>query len=336
MPVFNGEQYLQQAIDSILVQTFSDFELIIINDGSTDGTKAILDSYQDNRMRILQFVNNEGISRRINTGLVMAAGQYIARMDADDISLPTRFEKQVGFLEEHPEIGICGTWAELIGTATGVIWKYPTDSGAIYARMLFNSTIVHSSVMMRADAIHQYNLRFELDFPGFEDYEFWSRALPVMRFANLPEVLVQYRLHSSSISHTEKQNIQEGVRAVVYPRLLRNLGINYSESDLYLHQQIGLYNYGKDVEFLQRARRWLEKLARANQKAKVLPQKVLLEELGERWTQVCQNSRAQPGALIANILLSPLPFRGSSSFRKIWRAFRFWGGRLRYSPAHRI
>jgi len=324
MPVYNGEHFLREAVESILDQTLKDFEFIIINDGSADGTKAILESYQDKRLKILHFQKNQGISTCVNTGLDMAIGQYIARMDADDISQPTRFEKQIRFFEDHKEIGICGTWVELMGDTTGVIWKYPSISDAIYARMLFNSAIANPSVMMRAVILKQHNLKYMTDrLYGEEDYDLWSRALFVTHFANIPEVLLQYRIHSSSISRVNQQKLEEGVRTVVYPRLLSRLGIEYSESDLYLHGQIGQNHFGTDLVFLKKARQWLEQLAIVNRHVNLIAPYALETELGDRWTQICSFSQEQPWRVFLQILSSPLPYRNYTGIIKMVRAFVF-------------
>ena len=147
MPVYNGEKYLKEAIDSILNQTFSDFEFIIVNDCSSDNTEDIIKSYKDNRIVYLKNEENSGVATTLNRGLDIAKGEYIARMDADDISLPKRFEKQVDFMDKNKNCIICGSNTELFGAISGRTYVPLTDS-AIRATVIFSSPFTHPTVMI--------------------------------------------------------------------------------------------------------------------------------------------------------------------------------------------
>ena len=329
MSVYNGEQYLEDAIECILNQTFRDFEFIIVDDGSTDDSLQIVQDYarKDTRIQVLRNGQNIGLSASLNKGLHIARGEYIARMDADDISLSQRLEKQVAFMDAHPEVGICGSWVEIIGEFAGQVWRYPVSNDAICACMLFANTLVHSSVILRQTTLRQYNLQYDAQMRYAQDYELWSRAMFVTQFANVDHVLMHYRVHALSAGalHREKQyQAHEGV----YRRVLSPLGIEYTESELRLHQQIGTYQYDKDVEFLQRARNWLEKLAQANQRVRILSPAILSAELGARWTQICLQSQAPFLLFFVTILASPLHFGGRVGFLKFWRGIRFFLGRI--------
>jgi len=137
MPVYNGEVYLREAIDSILDQTLTDFEFLILNDGSSDHSVDIVRSYDDPRIRLVENEANLGVVQTLNRGLDLANGTFIARMDCDDRSLRDRLARQVAFLDDHPEVGICGTWMEAIGARAGYIWRYPTDPERIRCSLLF-------------------------------------------------------------------------------------------------------------------------------------------------------------------------------------------------------
>jgi glycosyltransferase involved in cell wall biosynthesis len=204
MPVYNGEKYLNEAVESILGQSFADFELIVIDDGSTDGSAAILESFCQNDVRVIirQHSQNQGITVALNTGLALARGKYIARMDADDISLSERFEKQVAFLEKHPEIDVIGSAVQMInerGQKIGVL-PSPLDDLAIRWKGLFSASFLHPTVMLRHSVLIEHNIRYRVSRNQPEDFDFFTQLLEHARGANLPEPLLLYRVHSNSLT----------------------------------------------------------------------------------------------------------------------------------------
>ena len=199
MPVYNGEKYLREAIDSILNQTFTDFEFLIINDGSTDSSVEIINSYDDSRIRLIHNEKNLKLVASLNKGMDLARGKYIARMDCDDISLPDRIEKQVIFMDENPDIVVTGTWVENIdinGDFINIV-KPPVggDMESLYWRP---SPLIHPSVMMQKNIIEKY--KYDLAFMHAEDYELWLRISKKYKIDNIPEVLLKYRIHNCNIS----------------------------------------------------------------------------------------------------------------------------------------
>jgi len=196
MPVYNAEKFLREAIDSILAQTFSDFEFIIINDGSTDGTKEIILSYDDPRIVYLENEQNYGICVTLNRGLDEARGKYIARMDSDDISMPERFAKQVEYMDSHSEIGVLGTDIEVFGEGiTNYIFTQSYETNMCSAGLLFNPSFAHPTVFLRTETIRNNNLRYKDEFRGLEDLKLWWDCAKVAKLANLPIVLLRYRKH---------------------------------------------------------------------------------------------------------------------------------------------
>lgn len=159
MPVYNAELYLDEAIQSITNQTYKKFEFIIINDGSTDKSLEIIKKYKDEYSRIVLISReNKGLVFSLNEGISKAKGKYIARMDADDISLSTRLEEQVAFMEENQEIGVCGSWVEVFGdNRKNTIWKMPKSNEELKTRLLFSVPVAHPSVMMRKEILDKYN-----------------------------------------------------------------------------------------------------------------------------------------------------------------------------------
>ena len=207
MSVYNGERYLVEAIESILNQTFTDFEFIIINDGSTDGTADILRSYKDRRIRIFE-QSNIGLTRSLNRGVALARGEYIARMDHDDLSMPERFARQVAFLDAHPEVGVVGTACLVYNEVRGIEWKYAVATSDDECRrdLIKGNQFVHTSVMMRKSvlqAVGAYNEAYRY----LQDYELWVRLAGRTRLANLPEVLVVRRYHWGAVSTTRSTEL---------------------------------------------------------------------------------------------------------------------------------
>lgn len=202
LSVRNGGTDLPKAIATILTQTFANFELIAIDNGSTDETAAYLDGIEDPRVRVYHQAD-AGLAAALNRGISLARGRYIARQDHDDWASPTRIGKQVGFLDAHPDHALIGTCAEIwIGDRpTGRFHDHPTDDAALRFELLFNNPFVHSSVMMRKEALEQvggYTTDPARQPP--EDYELWSRIARRFRVANLPERLTIYREVPSSMS----------------------------------------------------------------------------------------------------------------------------------------
>lgn len=206
LPVFNGELHLAEAIDSILAQSFPDFELIIIDDGSTDGSLRILQEYQkrDRRIRLVSRENRE-LATTLNESIDIARGEWVARMDQDDIALPQRLERQLKWLKESGA-DVAGSWVKCFGSWDQRITRvYQTDQ-AIKVDMLFKSPFVHPSVMMRTKLIRQ--LRYDKSAEKAEDYDLWARAAQsgwVM--SNVPEVLLLYRKHASQT--TTKSSVRQ-------------------------------------------------------------------------------------------------------------------------------
>jgi GT2 family glycosyltransferase len=204
MPVYNSEKYLQEAVESILGQTLADFELIAIDDGSTDQSAVILESYQqkDKRVILQRQSENQGIVAALNYGLVLARGKYIARMDADDISLPDRFEKQVAFLEIHPDVDVVGTAVHLIdkrGRKLGRL-SFPLEDLAIHWKSLFSACFIHPTVMLRRSVLVAHNIQYRTAREQPEDYDFFAQLLEFAHGANFAESLFMYRVHPASIT----------------------------------------------------------------------------------------------------------------------------------------
>lgn len=320
MSVYNGEKYLEEAVESILNQTFRDFEFIVVDDGSSDSTPRLLALYErrDPRVLIYRFDDNRGLSTALNFGIERARGKYIARMDADDISLPNRLQEQVAFMDACPEIGVCGSCVTLIGLKNAEEWKYPTSHEAIYARSLFENTLVHSSVIMSASLFKKYELAYDENVRYAQDYELWSRALSLVRFANVGQALLQYRVHTQGTGSKHRDG-QLRVHEMIYRRLLQPFRVEPTKDDLLTHQMLAVYQSG-DAGFLLNARCWLESLSQANRKERILPPGILDSQISLYWSHACLASGASPFFVLKQVVASSLHFQNRTGFRKLWQA----------------
>jgi glycosyltransferase involved in cell wall biosynthesis len=224
MPVYNAEPFLRQAIDSILAQTLRDFEFIIIDDGSTDGTANLLESYRrrDARLRVHRAAH-QGLPACLNLGLRLASGKYIARMDGDDVSLPERFERQFRRLEANPSLAILGTQIRRINADGAVIdaSNVPLDHAAILASMQQVCCLHHPTVMMRAAALEQLGGYREC-FEAAEDHDLWLRAAERFELGNLPDALLLYRIHTRATSFRRlEQQVTSAAAAELSARFRR-------------------------------------------------------------------------------------------------------------------
>lgn len=206
MPVFNAEKFVKQAVESILKQTFTDFEFIIIDDGSTDLTAAILDLFSDARIVRINHKHNEGLVKSLNDGINQARGEFIARMDADDISLPERFGLQYQYLQDHPEIGALGGNFSLIGADGQHIMnkEHPLSNQLIKWKMCFENPIQHPTVMMRRDVVK--NLNGYRDFKASEDYDLWQRMSEITQLGNINQKILNYRHHGNNLTSSPNEN----------------------------------------------------------------------------------------------------------------------------------
>ena len=231
MPVYNGEKYLKEAIDSILNQTFTDFKLLVLNDNSTDGTKHILKKYQnqDHRIEVINKTQNIGPALLRNEGIAYAKTEFIALQDADDISMPTRFEKQIKVLRNNTKIGLCGTWFTIFGDKKEKTIRHNENHDALKVQFLNSCGIGNSTVMFRKNILG--NLKFEAEFVPAEDYALWSKLIQVTEFYNIPESLLNYRWHPNNISQSKEKNLRKS-EVAIKKRQLKHFGINENDTHI--------------------------------------------------------------------------------------------------------
>ena len=259
MPVYNGENYLSEAIDSILNQTYADFEFIILNDGSTDKTEDIILSYSDPRIVYVKNPENLQIVKTLNKGISLAKGKYIARMDADDISLPQRFSKQVGFMEANLDVGVCGAWIKTFGEIES-IWSMPTEHDEILVTLLFNSCIMHPTAFLRKSVLSKQNEIYDSQFNKAEDYELWTRLILETRFANIPEVLLRYRLLDQLNNRTDYKLKQKLLANQIRIKYLSSLSTSCTDEMLEIHNRMLSHHPDFNKKDIVKLRDWFLKL----------------------------------------------------------------------------
>ncbi|MDQ2719741.1 MAG: glycosyltransferase [Bacteroidota bacterium] len=288
LPAFNVELYIKDAIESILNQTLSDFELLIYNDGSTDNTHHIISSFNDDRIIYKRIEKNAGYLNLLNGGLALAKGKYIARMDADDIAFPNRFEEQFNYLENNPEVGICGSWVEVIGNLTGIVER-PVTFEQIQSALFFGCPLTHPTIMMRTDLIRKYNLKYRQEYYYAEDHYFFAEASFHFKIVNLPLVLLKYRIHDQQIGSAkwkEQFIVKSNIQAKLFYNALDSATVNDFIWLKIFFEEMSI----PDENWIKNVAYYNEKIVRDNQKLQVYPQQILAEAVTELFRSKTQQN----------------------------------------------
>lgn len=294
MTVYNGRAYLAEAIDSILGQTHRDFELLIINDGSTDDSLALLQSYDDPRIRVVDQQPNRGIHTTLNRGLREARGRYLAIMDQDDISAPRRLELQFARMEAQPSLSLCGCAIETFGDRTLAPWVRHFEPDALKTALLFENPICHPSIMMRRSILAANGLEYP-NIPYAEEYSLWVSLSRVSSIANLPEPLLRYRTHPQQVSRRRNDIQCDSMNRVLLDQL-SHLGVAASAQDLIVHKMLaGVFN--PLPGYAAKLQCWAGRLDAANRTAKMYPEKEFTRQLDARVRATIELNKNQLGAL---------------------------------------
>lgn len=200
MPVRDAESHISEAVESLVAQTFSEWELLVIDDGCEDRTIEVVKAFADDRIRVLELGGHYGIAVALNLGLRESNGRYIARLDADDVAHPSRLQIQVEHMDANPQIGLLGSWFETIESPPQIS-RHAPFSAEIYFTMLSGNPICHSSVMLRKSVLRDNKLQYRQEFVPSEDYDLWQRIAVLTEVEIFPEVLVGYRVHEAQSSH---------------------------------------------------------------------------------------------------------------------------------------
>jgi glycosyltransferase involved in cell wall biosynthesis len=262
MPVYNSGLYLNAAIESILAQTYTNFEFLIFNDGSTDNCSEIIGSYTDSRIVFYDSNENKGYIHWLNYGLEIAKGELIARMDSDDIAVSTRFEKQVKIFSLFKNIGVCGSWVQpFSGGEKLQKWTYSENDSHIKTDLLFENPIAHPSVMMRRSLFDNFFFKYNPQYFPAEDYFLWYQLQEVTEFCNIPEVLLYYRMHSKQTSYSSEEQIEPTKKILKLCMLKSGLSLG---NDIKKFEELILNPWQQTEAFLLESGTYLNELAFKN------------------------------------------------------------------------
>lgn len=295
MPTFQSARYLQETLDSILRQSFRDFEILVVDDGSTDGTLEIVQRIRDVPVRVVSG-HRKGLADALNLGIREAQGEYIARIDSDDLMVPERLMKQVAYMDSHPETAVCGGWQQYFGMST-FLHAPPSDPMQCKANLLYRCDLCHSTLMLRKDVFLNNNLFYSSKFAA-EDFELWTRVFDYGEIANLGEVMGYFRASGDSITDAKKSRLIVEQGEIVRATLKRNLGIELTDRET--NYFIGWVNpffqsgYGitkesreKDLKALEGV---LRRILHRNLEVGYYDQTALLKATYAEWSALCYDA----------------------------------------------
>ncbi len=290
MPVYNGAIFLKETINSVLNQTYADFIFLIIDDGSTDDSVQVIESFTDKRIQFIKNESNLKLISTLNKGLNLCSTKYICRMDCDDICEPTRLKEQVEYMEMNPDVGASGTFIKLLRKNNQLEMRTPLNDD-INSFMLFNSPIAHPSVILRRNVLVENQLQYNSEYIHAEDFKLWQEISNFSKLGNIGKSLLKYRIHEKQITSdpknkSEKQNTLSKIRT----EQLSTFGVSFSDEEFNLHQLIA---YGLSVNNknkLLACYNWLIRLYEHNNNFRKLEDQSLCFVLHERAIRVAINS----------------------------------------------
>ncbi len=310
MAVFNGAKFLTESINSILNQSFSDFEFIIIDDGSADDSVNIVRNFGDKRIRFFKNDKNRGLPYSLNQGIKLSRGDYLVRMDQDDVSFPKRIAIQVDYMDVHPDVDICGAAVKTTLNNHKIVSMRPEDSEEIKATLLFNNVLSHSSVIIRKKAIEREKLFYDPAIKNAEDYEFWTRCCWKLKITNLTTPLVFYRRHQSQMVN------QPTIRSIIATsrnKMLKRFVSHPIKTELALHSRIANGTTATSWEEIRAVETWLIKISIENNQKQLVKQEAMRLVLEGQWFNVCAKSAKLGVGVIRQYLGSPIT---SHAFRR--------------------
>lgn len=298
IPAYNREAHIAAAVGSVLAQTFTDFELLVIDDGSTDATVAVVEAFRDPRIVIVRHEQNQGIPRTRNHALERARGEYLANLDSDDLCHPRRLERQVAFLDAHPDHAVVGAWGRDVdedGRRRLRVRREPLRAADVDVHLLFRCALRNRSVMLRTAVARAYG--YDEAFTRCQDYELHARMAARHRLANLPEVLVYARQHAGRFTRATWELGREKKLAIMAMEL-RALGLEPDHEDLARHYALWRSRHlgaALDGDYLAWARAWLEGLRSANRAVGRYEPRALEAMVAGIWVKLCVEAASRGG-----------------------------------------
>lgn len=280
------KEYLDASISSILEQDYDDFELIIVDDASTDDSLKYLEEYQkkDHRIIVLKNDINLGLAASLNKAIAVSKGKYIIRMDTDDVSLPSRFRKQLNFMETHRDISVAGTFAKRIGDSNDLMVSPFFDSEFCKAQLLYAPCLIHPTVIMRKSFLNENMLTYDEKYKCSQDFDLWTRCIEFGDVCIQNEVLLLYRVHNSQIS-TAKRELQKNYAKEICLRQLKKLEISPTDDEIITHLLLcRLEKYSGDMLF--EIINWRDRILVANNDRKLYGKKALRTMINDRISNI--------------------------------------------------
>lgn len=287
MPVRNGERFIRDALDSILSQSIKNLEILVINDASEDQSSAIVKSYNDFRIRLINNNKKLGLAKSRQKAVSCTLGEYIAFLDCDDIARRDRLEKQISYLENHPKVSLVGSWVEIIeenGRNTGRVWRHATCSKIIPSVLLFRNCFTQSAVTLRKKCFDK--LSFRCDYWAAPDYDLWTRLNINFYSSNLGEVLTYYRIYKGSMSFQKKKEVKKCTQKIFFNNLKR-LGFTPSKEEISIHYNLERDRNAFSLNMLNLIEKWLKKISRYNQISQIYPVDKFNLLVGGYWFKAC-------------------------------------------------
>ncbi len=286
MPVCNASAYLYEALNSTLYQTYKNIEVVIVDDACTDDSMDIVHSFYDKRIRVIRNTENIGLAASLNKAIQLAHGEYLARMDADDIAFPDRIEKQVTFFEQHPEVDVLGTAMQYIGHSTYLNF-FPEHHEACKSFLVFNVCFGHPSVMLRKHVFSSRDNFYKAEYKQYsEEFDLWCRLVDRFRFHNLPEVLLYYRTFPPSIKGEAESFRKRNSAEVRRGYLSRKLN-HFTEEEFAVHLKASQMESVDNLTALEQVDKWFSKLLSLNQQHLVFENSGFERQLAQRFFEIC-------------------------------------------------
>lgn len=323
LPVYNAEEFVSKAIESILSQSYTNFEFIIINDGSTDSSLDIIKNFDDERIILLDR-GNKGLIESLNEGLDICKGDYIARMDADDISHPKRFERQLSAFQEDKELVLCS--GGIVAFSDNEFQKkryYPLEDADLRSEFIYNSSIVHPLSMFDANKVKANGLKFESEFKYCEDYKFFYELSKLGRIKNLPYFLLRYRMHHLSQTSVGTKNKKDRFIKIsrIHAQILKEIGLILSPDQMKLHYMLSLSSEISIIDFDKHSVKEIisygNYLVYQANLSNGLTIRSLQSTIGERFLKICLFNKSRLRLMqILRLMSHPFTLRAVYNFLK--------------------
>ena len=288
LPVYNSELYIYDALISITKQTYQNLEILIILNGTSDRSLLEINKIKDFRIKVINIKESIGLIKALNIGLSESKGKYIVRMDADDISYQNRIEKQIEYLEQNNDIGLCGTWYRTFG-GSNIIGRNKVKDQDIKIRLLHQCHVCHPTVVLRKSILKKYNLEYSNNFPHTEDYALWIEMSDKTKFYTYPEILLKYRDHDNNISKVESIRQRE-LSIEVKKHYFHKLGCTVNNDEILLYTKFAYSDFTINIAEIQAIDKIIYNLIK-NINTKVISSDKLKDYLGFKWNNLITNSK---------------------------------------------